>query len=121
MGFKIVQRNQGDVRILDLKGALTVKQGTETLREVVQQCLLEDCNKLILNLTEIDFIDGAGWGCMVQYKKEIIRKGGGIRIVGPMKYEVLSPIGQAFMGEVFLDESEAVASYSTIPPPKENE
>ena len=58
-------RKHGQVVILDLKGKLTVGLGDQILRESIDELLAEGWKKILLNLSEVNFLDSAGLGELV--------------------------------------------------------
>jgi len=59
-----VRQNQ-DVVILDLKGKLTAGFGDQLLREAIDELLAEDKKHVVINLSEVAFLDSAGLGELV--------------------------------------------------------
>ena len=53
-------RQAGDVFIVDLKGKLTAGLGDQILRETIDELLGEQKKKVLLNLSEVTFMDSAG-------------------------------------------------------------
>ena len=48
--------------ILDLKGRLTAGLGDQILRDAIDELLAENRRKILLNLSEVAFVDSAGVG-----------------------------------------------------------
>ena len=55
-------RNADDVVIVDLKGKLTSGLGDQILRETLETLVAENWKKILLNLSEVSFMDSAGVG-----------------------------------------------------------
>ena len=55
-------RRAGDVVIVDLKGKLTAGLGDQILRDTLDELLAESWRKILLNLSEVSFLDSAGPG-----------------------------------------------------------
>lgn len=64
MAAHMASREIDGVTILDFKGKLLLGEGTSMLREGVRACLNQS-NKIIINLAEVDYIDSAGLGELV--------------------------------------------------------
>lgn len=58
-------RKQADIVILDLKGKLTAGLGDQILRESIDEFLAEGWKRILINLSEVSFIDSAGVGELV--------------------------------------------------------
>ena len=58
-------RKAGDVVIVDLQGRLVAGVGDELLREVLDELYREGWKKILLNLSEVSFIDSSGVGELV--------------------------------------------------------
>jgi anti-sigma B factor antagonist len=58
-------RKSGDVVILDLSGKLSAGLGDQILRDTLDELFAEGWKKLLLNLSEVSFMDSAGVGELV--------------------------------------------------------
>ena len=67
--MQITQRRAGDVVILDLKGNLVRGVGDEMLRDAVDRLLADRSGKLLINLSDVTFLDSSGIGELVASKK----------------------------------------------------
>jgi anti-sigma B factor antagonist len=67
--MQIKTRKAGDVVILDLKGNLVRGVGDELLRDAVDRLLAERNGKLLINLSDVSFLDSSGIGELVASKK----------------------------------------------------
>ena len=67
--MQIHTRRAGDVVILDLKGNLVRGVGDELLRETVDRLLAERNRKVLINLSDVSFLDSSGIGELVASKK----------------------------------------------------
>jgi len=67
--MQITQRQAGDVVILDLKGNLVRGVGDEMLRDAVDRLLADRSGKLLINLSDVTFLDSSGIGELVASKK----------------------------------------------------
>ncbi len=67
--MQINTRRVGDVVILDLKGKLVRGDGDELLRDAIDQLLSERSGKILVNLSDVSFLDSSGIGELVASKK----------------------------------------------------
>ena len=54
-------RRADDVVIVDLSGKLTAGLGDQILRDTIDELLAESWKKILLNLSQVSFMDSAGW------------------------------------------------------------
>jgi anti-anti-sigma factor len=74
-------RKQGEVVIVDLKGKLTAGLGDQILRDTIDELLAEEWKKILLNLSEVTFIDSAGVGELVAGLKTVKRFGAFLKVL----------------------------------------
>jgi anti-sigma B factor antagonist len=107
-------RQADDVMILDLKGRLTAGLGDQILRDAVDELLAEGRRRILLNLSEVSFLDSAGVGELVAGLKTARRFQAELKLlnVGERVYSTLDMARLLPTFEIYNDESEAVRSYS---------
>lgn len=107
-------RQADDVMILDLKGRLTAGLGDQILRDAVDELLAEGRRRILLNLSEVSFLDSAGVGELVAGLKTSRRFQAELKLlnVGERVYSTLDMARLLPTFEIYNDESEAVRSYS---------
>lgn len=105
--------------IVDLKGKLTSGLGDQILRESIDELLAEGKKKILLNLSEVSFVDSAGVGELVAGLRTAKRFGAALkllnateRVQGTLYMARLLPIF-----ELYGDETEAVATFDAGPTP----
>jgi anti-sigma B factor antagonist len=112
MGLDIRETEREGVTILTLKGRLTVGESS-SIREKVNEALAKGCNKVILDLSEVEYIDSTGLGSMVICYTTIKKAGGALKLVNLNKRNIelllLTKLHTIF--EVFSDERDAVNSF----------
>ena len=74
-------RRAGDVVIVDLKGKLTAGLGDQILRDTLDELLAESWRKILLNLSEVSFLDSAGLGELVAGLKTARNLGAELKVV----------------------------------------
>jgi len=79
----IETRKKGDVVIVDFQGRLAIGVGDELLPTLVEQLLTEGNKKILLNLSDMDYIDSNGLGELVQSLKTSKRFGASLRLLKP--------------------------------------
>ena len=68
-------RQANDVMIVDLKGKLTAGLGDQILRDDDRRAPRRELQKILLNLSEVSFLDSAGVGELVAGLKTARRFG----------------------------------------------
>ena len=81
--MNIETRKQGDVVIVDFEGRLAVGVGDDLLPRLIEQLLSEGNRKILLNLSDMDYIDSNGLGELVQRLKVSGRQGASLRLLKP--------------------------------------
>ena len=99
--------------ILDLKGKLTAGLGDQILREAIDELLAEEKKKVVLNLSEVSFLDSTGVGELVAGLRTARRFGAHLKLlnVGERVYSTLDMARLLPTFEIFRDEGEAVRSF----------
>jgi anti-sigma B factor antagonist len=103
-----------DVVILDLKGRLTAGLGDQILREAIDELLAEGRRQILLNLSDVAFVDSAGIGELVAGLKTARRFGADLKLLnlGERVYSTLDMARLLPTFETYQDEAEAVRSFA---------
>ncbi|HUD72796.1 MAG TPA: STAS domain-containing protein [Dongiaceae bacterium] len=111
--MKVSVKEAGKVRVIDLKGRITLGSGDLELRKAVQEQIDAGNTNIILNMQGIDYIDSAGLGELVACKKRASAKGGNVKLVMPSEsvYKVLSIVSLHLVFEIFDSEVKAIGSF----------
>jgi anti-sigma B factor antagonist len=106
-------RKQDDVVIVDLSGKLTAGLGDQILREAIDELLAEGRRQVLLNLSEVAFVDSAGVGELVAGLKTARRFGAELKLlnVGDRVYSTLDMARLLPTFETYQDEAEAIRSF----------
>jgi anti-sigma B factor antagonist len=106
-------RQAKDIVILDLKGRLTAGLGDQILREAIDELLAEGRRRILLNLSEVAFLDSAGVGELVAGLKTARRFGAELKLlnVGDRVYSTLDMARLLPTFETYDDEAQAVRSF----------
>jgi anti-sigma B factor antagonist len=106
-------RQAKDVMILDLKGRLTAGLGDQILRDAIDELLAEGRRRILLNLSEVSFLDSAGVGELVAGLKTARRFEAQLKLlnVGERVYSTLDMARLLPTFEIYGDEGEAVTSF----------
>src|SRR5215216_4685061 len=79
----ITTRKVGDVTIVDFKGRLAIGVSDSVLPRIIGEILGDGSKKILLNLSDMDYIDSNGLGELVQVYRESQRRGASLRLLKP--------------------------------------
>ena len=80
-GIQITTREIGGVRVVDVKGNLTLGNGTAGLRNTVRAVANGGDKKVIINLRNTNTIDGAGLGELMSALTTLNNWGADVRLI----------------------------------------
>ncbi len=108
-------RQSGDVVIVDLKGKLTLGLGDQILRDTIDELLAENRRKILLNLSEVSFIDSAGVGELVAGLRTARRFGASLKLLqaGERVQQTLFTARLLPIFELYPTEAEALAHFES--------
>ena len=111
--MKIEIRTVGDIRILDCSGKITLGEGTMTVRNTVRDILKNNGKKIILNLSDVNYIDSSGIGELVSTYTTVTNNGGQLKLLNLTKkiQELLAITKLLTVFQVFDNEKAAVSSF----------
>jgi anti-sigma B factor antagonist len=78
--MQIRTSSAGGVRLVTLSGALTYPDGTALLAQTVRTCLAAGDRDLVIDLTDVPFLDSSGIGEVVASYKRARERGGIVRL-----------------------------------------
>jgi anti-sigma B factor antagonist len=113
MAIVIVERQVGPVTVLELKGRLTVLEGSEALDEKFQQLIDASRIKLLIDLSQVTGIDSRGISSVVRGYISATKRGGKLTILNPSAKvrNVLEITRLLSVLESFTDEAAALAAF----------
>jgi anti-sigma B factor antagonist len=108
-------RKAKDVVIVDFKGRLAVGVGDEVLPQIIGEILDGGHKKILLNLSDMDYIDSNGLGELVQSLKTSKRHGASLRLLKPQDRvaKTLRLTNLLPLFTVYESESEALTAFAT--------
>lgn len=106
-------RSQGEVKVIKLRGRLSLGETVDRLRGTIQDLLGSGNKQLVLDLEELNTVDSSGIGLLTRCLTNAKQQGGSLKLVNPSKFVVqtLKLVGILNLFEVFPDTAAAVASY----------
>ena len=106
-------RSLGQVKLVKLRGRLTLGDAVDRLRDTLDDLMGSGDTRIVLDLSEVPWIDSSGIGLLVKILTSAKQKGGSIKLLNPSKFTVqtLKMICLLELFEVFDDQEKAVASF----------
>lgn len=103
----------GEVVILDLRGKITIGEGSVLLRDTVENLLEANRNRIILNLGGVSYVDSSGIGELVSRYTTTKNTGGKLKLLNlPKKIKDLLMITKLLtVFEIYEDEHAALESF----------
>ena len=110
----MTSRQVGDVTVIDAAGRITLGEGASSLRDSIRDLSTKGDKKILLNLSEVNYIDSSGIGEMVSGFTSVTNAGGQLKLLGLSKRvkDLLQITKLYTVFEVFDDEAAAVRSFS---------
>jgi anti-sigma B factor antagonist len=110
----VSERSSGSVIVLDVKGALTLTDGADVLRDKVRSLLQQGHKHVLVNLGHVPYMDSAGLGELVQSYATTTRQGGQLKLLNTTKriHDLLVITKLSTVFDLFDDEAAAVSSFT---------
>lgn len=107
-------RENGNVVVLDLKGRITLGEGSSLLRDQIREMLDSGHRNIVLNLAGVTYIDSAGLGQMVGSFATIAHRGGHLKLLNMSKRvaELMHITKLHAVFESFTNEQAAIRSFA---------
>ena len=76
MSVKLNTRQVGDVSVVDVAGRITLGEGSSALRDALRGMVANGHKKILLNMSEVSYIDSSGIGELVSGFTSVTNSGG---------------------------------------------
>jgi len=112
--MEIHTRTVGDVHVLDIIGRITLGEATKSIRHAISDLLENGGKKIVLNLTDVDYVDISGIGELVRTYTTVTKEGKQLRLLNLTKKirELLVITKLLTVFQVYENEQAAVASFA---------
>ncbi len=112
--MEIHTRTVGDVHVLDISGKIVLGDATKTMRYTISDLLVNGGRKIVLNLTDVNYIDSSGIGELVRTFTTVTNEGKELKLLNLTKKvrELLVITKLLTVFQVYENEQAAVASFS---------
>lgn len=110
----IKERVVGGVSVLDLSGKIVLGEGDGQIRDRIKDLLADGQKRILLNLSEVNYVDSAGLGALISSYTTTKRQGGHLKLVNLTKRikDLLAITKLITVFETYDTEAEALASFS---------
>ncbi len=114
MSVTMTTRQVGDVTVIDSAGRITLGEGSSAFRDTIKDLVIKGDKKILLNLSEVSYIDSSGIGELVSGYTTVSNAGGKLKLLGLTKrvQDLLQITKLYTVFEVFDDEAAGLASFS---------
>jgi anti-sigma B factor antagonist len=114
VSVKMSNRQVGDVTVVDAAGRITLGEGASVFRDMIRDLAAKGNKKILVNLTEVSYIDSSGIGEMVSSFTTVTNHGGQLKLLGLTKRvkDLLQITKLYTVFEVFDDEPSAIRSFA---------
>ena len=113
MSVKLNTRKVGDVTVLDVSGRITLGEGSSALRDTLRDLIAQGDKKILLNLSEVSYIDSSGIGELVSGFTSVANAGGTLKLLGLTKRvkDLLQITKLYTVFDVHEEEAHAIRSF----------
>lgn len=110
----IQERRVGAVTILALSGRLVLDDGDVLLRERVDDLVSRGEVRIVIDFSDLNYVDSAGIGVLIAKYLSVRRKGGNLKLLqlSMRAHHALEITHLLTVFETFEDEAEAVNSFA---------
>lgn len=113
MALRMTDREVGGVTVLDLEGRIVLGEESNAFRERVKGLLANNHKKIVLNMSNVSYIDSAGLGTLVATFHSARSQGGTLKLcnLGSKFKEVLQVTKLMTVFDVYDSDTAAVQSF----------
>ena len=107
-------RSQAEVKLIKLRGRLTLGEPVDRLRSTIEDLLAAGSTRLVLDLEEVVMLDSSGIGLLARSLTTAKQQGGSVKLLNPSKFatQTLKLVGILNLFETFHDSQTAVNSFN---------
>jgi anti-sigma B factor antagonist len=111
--LEITQRETNKICLLTLKGRLVLGEESNGLRTTIDNLLLSGVTKIVISLEQVNYVDSAGLGALIEIHRKTKAKGGRLMLtnLGPQLRQALEIAGLLTIFETCATEADGVARF----------
>jgi len=113
VALTIASREVDGVTVLDLNGRITLGEGSVQLREAVRDLISKGSKNILLNMSDVNYIDSSGLGELVSAFTTAKNQGAAVKLLSLTKKvkDVLQLTKLYTVFDIYDDEASAIASF----------
>ena len=113
MALTIASREVDGVTVLDLSGRITLGEGSVQLRDAIRDLISKGQRNVLLNLSEVNYIDSSGLGELVSAYTTAKNQGATLKLLKLTKkvHDLLQLTKLYTVFDIHDDEASAIASF----------
>jgi len=111
--MQISERHVGEIVVLDLNGRLVLGEDVQLLRDKVNSVVQQGRKDVIVNLSQLSYMDSSGIGELVRSFTTVSRNGGALKLLGLTKRisDLLAITKLLTVFDSYESEKDAIASF----------
>jgi anti-sigma B factor antagonist len=115
MTVKMTDREVDGVSVVELDGRIVLGEESNSFREKLRSLVAEGKKKIVLNMSEIKYIDSAGLGALVAVHISAKNQGASVRLchLGKKFHEVMQITKLLTVFDVYDTEAAAISSFQS--------
>ena len=116
MALTIASREVDGVTVLDLSGRITLGEGSVQLREAVRDLISKGSRNILLNMSDVNYIDSSGLGELVSAFTTAKNQGASVKLLGLTKKvkDVLQLTKLYTVFDVYEDEAGGISVVQVV-------
>ena len=113
MALGIASREVDRVAVLDLKGRITLGEGSVQLRDAIRDLIGKGQKHLLLDMGDVNYIDSSGLGELVSAYTTARNQGAALKLLKLTKkvHDLLQLTKLYTVFDIYDDEASAIASF----------
>jgi anti-sigma B factor antagonist len=117
MAVNITNKQVGDVSVVSLNGRIVLGEESTSLRERVKALIADGKKKIVLNMSNVTYIDSAGLGILVAAHVSAKNQGAALYLsnLGDKFNDVLQLTRLMTVFSVYTTEAEAIKNFGASP------
>jgi anti-sigma B factor antagonist len=115
--LQITEYQQDEVTVLTLAGELTLDDGDLAFGRYVDEIVAAGRRQIVVDLSNVSYIDSAGVGMLVAESKRVTQSGGAIRLarLTARSHHLFAMLKLKFVFEIYDDVESAIRSFAWRP------
>jgi anti-sigma B factor antagonist len=113
VAFQGTCRQVGEIAVVDFSGRITLGEASAMVRQTVHELVQNGQSKILLNLGDVDYIDSAGIGELVNAFTRVRDAGGELKLVNVTRrvHDILQIARLFTVFDVQVNEPSALSSF----------